>query len=91
MLPFLSPLAAVSVLTRILGVMIPSDTLSSVDRGKREEHQAPTNWALAPGTLYFLKVAEVVDITGRLKTFPICVAALKSSVGFDKVRCTHGH
>ena len=56
MLPFLSPLAAVSVLTRILGVMIPSDTLSSVDRGKREEHQAPTNWALAPGTLYFLKV-----------------------------------
>ena len=43
---------------------------------------------IAPGTPYFSKAAEAVDIAERLKTFPICVAALKSSVGFDKVGCT---
>jgi hypothetical protein len=41
-----------------------------------------------PGTPYFSKAAEVVDIAGRLKKFPICVAALKCSDGFGKVGCT---
>jgi hypothetical protein len=43
---------------------------------------------MAVGTTYFSKAAEAVDIAGRLKPFPICVAALKSSGGLDKVGCT---
>jgi hypothetical protein len=52
-------------------------------------------WPLAPGTLapgtpYFSKVAELVDIARGLKPFPICVVALKGSGVFDKVGCTKG-
>ena len=43
---------------------------------------------MAVGAPYFSKAAEVVDIAGRLKPFPICFAALKSSGGFDQVGCT---
>ena len=43
---------------------------------------------MAVGTTYFLRAAEAVDIAGRLKPLLICVAALKSSGGFDKVGCT---
>ena len=35
---------------------------------------------MAVGTTYFSKAAEAVDIAGRLKPFPICVAALKSFI-----------
>ena len=41
-----------------------------------------------PGTSYFSKAGEVVDITGWVKLFLICVAVLKSLGGFDKVGCT---
>ena len=43
---------------------------------------------MAVGTTYFSRAAEAVDIAGRLKPLLICVAALKSSGGFDKVGCT---
>jgi hypothetical protein len=43
---------------------------------------------MAVGTTYFLRAAEAVDIAGRLKPLLICVAALKSSGGFDKVGWT---
>ena len=43
---------------------------------------------IAPGTTHFSKAAKVVDIAARLKSLPICGAALKSSGGFNKVGCT---
>jgi hypothetical protein len=49
-----------------------------------------TDQILTKSELILLSLAEEVDIAGRLKPFPICVATLKSSVGFDKVGCARG-